>query len=258
MTPLDGLYQHIGPFLMVLARLGGLFLFAPILSSASVPYKARVMLAIILSLAVYPAIPASQQVPIALDLYSLAPAMFFEVLIGLAIGLVASLPMYGVQLGGLIIGQQLGFGLAGIYNPALDTESDVVGELLLNIALAIFIGIGGLENVFLALAATFTQIPLAGAGPGSAPLELTVGLVSSGFELALRIAAPVLCILLVETLATGFIMKTIPQINIMSIGFAVKIIAGFGALIGALYAMQEVIGDEVLRAGQLLLQWTSG
>ena len=75
-------------------------------------------------------------------------------------------------------------------------------------------------------------------------------------ELALRISAPVLAIILIETIATGFLMKTMPQMNIMSIGFAIKIVLGFAALIAAMGAIDATISGHVVEVGRALMSWS--
>ncbi|HYE02595.1 MAG TPA: flagellar biosynthetic protein FliR [Phycisphaerales bacterium] len=260
---MPSLDQHIEPFLLVLARLGGLFIFAPMLGSTAVPVRARALLALALAAALYPLVrvagtPAGSTLPATPGLAALGLVMGFEVLIGLAVGLLAAIPIYAVQLGGHLMGQQIGLGLAGVYNPALETESDALGELMLYLAIAAFIALGGLENLFFALARTFEGLPPGAAAGLAPPLDLALALLSSGFELALRVAAPVLGILMLETIATGFLMKTIPQINILSIGFAIKIVLGLAALIAGLAVVREAAGEELLAAGRELLSWASG
>lgn len=79
----------------------------------------------------------------------------------------------------------------------------------------------------------------------------------SGFDLALRVAAPMLGIILVETIATAMLMKTVPQINVMSLGFGLKILLGLSALILSVRIMDSAIMDHVAQAGRELL-WSSG
>lgn len=288
MTNLEPILSHVTPFLMVLFRLSGLLLFAPALSSPLIPARVRALLVGMFALALYPTIPVSQQVPIDLDWMSLGIAVVGETLIGLVIGLLAALPMYAVQLGGLVMGQQMGLGLANVYNPALDIEGDVVGQFLLYLALAIFLQIGGLDAAFLAVAKTFANVPIgaillaplpvvpdpsllgttadiAAAGQVAAPsafssisfsaLDLLSGVIASGFELALRISAPVLCIILLETIATAFIMKTMPQLNIMSIGFATKVVLALLGLVLAFRAIAHVTHDDVEQSMSRMVEW---
>ena len=250
------LYEQIGPFLMVLFRLSGLFLFAPLLSSSIIPTAARVLLVCIFTFALYPTLPHAQRVPIHLDIFSLAPAVFCETLIGLAIGLLASLPMFAAQLGGQIMGQQAGFSLGQVYNPSLDTDADLFGQLMQYIAMFAFVAAGGLEVLFLALANTFSRVPVATPTSGLAPLDLILGVTGSGFDLALRVSAPVLCIIFIETLASSILMKTIPQINTQSIGFATKIIVSFLALIAGIAAIAQAVNDDVLHTNSQIVKWS--
>lgn len=252
------------PFLLVLFRLGGLMIFAPILGSPMIPVRARVMVSLVFAVALYPTVAARGVNPgllAELDLLTLGPLVAAETAIGLTIGLIAALPMYAVQLGGQVIGQQVGMGLAAIYNPALDTESDVVGQLLMFVALAIFAGIGGLEMMFIAVAETFARIPPGGAIAGlsaASTVGLLIELVGSGFEIALRVSAPVLCIILIEMIATGFLMKTLPQLNLMSIGFAAKVILALLVLVWGIGAVGESIGHDVMETCAAVLRWSMG
>ncbi len=253
--------QHAAAWLLVLARVGGVFLYAPLLSSASVPVQARALLACALAAALYPALLGAGMAPLgAVDLATMGVLVLGEVLVGLVLGAMAAIPVLAAQVAGVIMGQQLGLGLATVYNPTFDTDSDVMGELLMYLALGIFIAAGGLEVVLITLARTYERVPVGGmlgAEMGSA-LGVVVGLLRSGFELALRVSAPVLCILTVETLASSFIMRTVPQLNVLTIGFAVKVVIGMGVLVAALYAVGDAVGGEVERGLRAVLMWGAG
>ncbi len=269
MTIPQSILDHAIPFLLVLFRLSGLFVFAPAISGSVVPAQARVLLCLMLAVGMYPTVQhaAGNLNAHDFDLLSLGWVVAGETLIGVSIGLIAALPIYAAQLGGLIMGQQMGMGLANIYNPALDVESDTVGQLLLFIAMGVFLAIGGLESLFLSVAGSFNAVPagfalgvgseagahaanLAGQSVAVVSLDLLVGVLGSGMELAMRVAAPVLCIILLETVAMGFVMKTLPQINVMSIGFATKVLIAIFGLILALTAIEHSIHEEVLAALQ--------
>ena len=248
--------DHIAPFLLVLFRISGLFVFAPMLGGAIIPLRVRTLICLAFAIAIYPGLPIDHVAPTSLDLFSLGPAVMAEVLIGTAIGLLAALPIYAVQLGGLIMGQQAGMGLAQVYNPALETESDVLGQFLLYAALVTFVLMGGLEALFVATGASFGSVPAGKAALGMAPTELMTGLVGSGFELALRIGAPVLCIILIETIASALLTKTIPQINIQSIGFAVKVLITLLVLAASSGAIMHATGTDIADTLDIILAWS--
>jgi flagellar biosynthetic protein FliR len=253
--------------MLLVFRLGGIFVVAPVLASVAIPMQARVLLVFAFGAAMYPGlVPELARaagagiagVPVELDVFTLGWAGVFEALVGVVIGLIALLPVTAVQLSGLLMGQQMGFGLAQVYNPALETDSDLFGELLLYLALGAFIAMGGLELLFVALGKSYIAVPVGAMLPGSAPVGLILGTMDAGFGLALRVSLPLMAIIIMETVATSFLMKTMPQMNIMSLGFAVKIVLGLLAIIAGLRAMNTVTGDHVSDVGQMLLRWASG
>ncbi len=251
------LIDQLAPFMLALLRMSGLFVFAPLLSSVSIPGKVKVLLVFLVTLAVFPTLPATARVGGAeMDVLSLAMAGVFEVLLGVVIGLIALLPVLAVQLGSSLIGQQMGFGLAQVYNPALETESDPIGELLLHLSLVAFIAMGGVEALFFSVARSFEKVPLGEVTVTSVPSQLVLGAVAGGMELAIRISSPVLGIILIETIATAFLMRTMPQLNILSIGFAVKIVLGFAALVAGMSAIDAAISGHVVEVGRVLLGWS--
>ena len=249
------LLQHVLPFGAVIARLAGIFIMTPSISSQSVPLRVKALMTLFLAIALYPVLPISIAPMQSLGMMDLVPVVVGEMLIGLAIGALLSLPVLSVQMGGQIMGQQMGLGIASIFNPALETEGDVIGQILLYMALMIFLAFDGLEIAHYALIESFTTVPLGGLAIDRAPLELFVGLLESGMELALRIAAPILCILFLETVAVGFVMKTVPQLNILSFGFPVKILLGVFTTLAAITAIAGAAGVEIESTFELVLDW---
>lgn len=248
--------EHIEPFVLLIARFGGLCVFAPVLSTASIPLKAKALLIFMFAVASYPGMALASPLEPAADLAMLGVSVAIEASIGAAIGFFAALPLYAAQLGGLIIDHQMGLGLGAVYNPLLDTEGTVLGDLLMYIAMATFLSIGGMDVLYVGVLRTCEQVPLASFQAPTPPLRMLTAMVTSGCELSLRLAAPVLCIILVELICSTFIMKTMPQINIMSIGFPIKVLLGFTALILATRALGGAIAEFSIDGVDTLLEWT--
>lgn len=247
---------HLAPFMAALSRIAGLFLFAPAFGGSAAPMQARALTMIALSLVVYPAASAHVGVEMTrLDLLALAPMLAGELLVGLSIGLIASLPIINVQAAGEIMSHKMGLRLGDTFNPAIDLGGDAIGQLLFYVALVAFLSMGGAEAMVAAVADSFARIPVGAARLDMAPLDLIVALASSGLELAMRVSAPVITILFLEMIAAGMIMKTMPQLNILSFGFAVKILVGLLALAGALAAIQMVIRADVGAALDSMARW---
>ncbi|MCA3004338.1 MAG: flagellar biosynthetic protein FliR [Planctomycetaceae bacterium] len=252
---MESLYAHVMPFLLVLFRLSGLFIFAPLLASMTIPTRVKILFAFSLTLCVYPTLPAGPAVSLPTDVFGLGFVVMTEVALGVIIGLLAMLPVVAVQLGAALMGQQMGFGLVTVYNPAMESDSDLLGELMLYVALGVFMALGGLEAMFVAVAESFAKVAPGGFAVGMAPLDLVAGVVSAGTELALRVSSPVLAIILLETVASGFLTRTMPQMNLMSIGFALKIGLGLLALVGGLTAMQHAVDQHIGEMGAKMVQY---
>lgn len=257
---MEMLVDQLVPFVLVLFRLSGLFVLAPLLASVAIPGKAKALLVLALGTALWPAVPPMDAAALGAggpDVFALGAAVVGEVLVGLVIGFLGLLPVLAVQVAGVLMGQQMGFGLASIYNPALETESDLLGELLLYIALGAFVALGGVEVLFECLLQSFSRVPLGEALPLAGTLELVMGALGTGFELALRVSTPLMAMIFFETLATAFLSKTMPQMNVAALGFAIKILIGLVAIVAGLKAMDGAVAEHIREALVELLKWTA-
>lgn len=258
MPPIEPLLDHLIPFTLVVARLGGLMLLGPVFSSVAMPARLRAMVAVILGLALYQMMPAGSSFPRDVDLLGLVGLLVAETGIGMVIGLLAMLPLTALELAGMTMGHQMGLGLARSYNPELQSESDVLGQMLYIFAVLSYIALGGIDTLFVTLARTYAQVPVGAASFGTAPLELMTAVMSSGFELALRVAAPVALIVLAVLVVIGLIGKTVPQLNVMTLGFMVKIPIGLALLAASLVAVATATGDEMRWVQGLIDTWITG
>ena len=248
---LEPLIPHLPVWLLVLFRLTGIFLFAPVYGSLLVPARVKVFLALGLSFCVYPVLltpgsaAAANLVPVieqGLSIWSLLGVVGAELSIGLVIGYGATLPMLGMQWGGRAIAQQIGLGLAEVFSPNQE-QSGILGQMLYLLALVAFLSLNGHHVLLRILVDSFATIPLGGFRIDGHVMDLIVGLMTTMLHLAIRVAAPLVCLIFLETLATGFIARTVPQMNILSIGFAVRILLGATLLIAAISVQTDVLAQ---------------
>ena len=249
------LLHHLTPLMLVVVRMAGLLLFTPVLSNRTLPRRFRAMLAFTLGLAVYAGLPPDVREPPRADVIELLPLILSETLIGAVIGFLMGLPVLALDMAGFLMGHQMGMGLARVYNPEMGADSDMFGQVLVYLGLGAFLALGGLEAAYLALASTFQHVPIGAFALNRAPLELITGVISSGIELSARVAAPVMAIVFLLLIAFGFLAKTIPQINVMSVGFTLKILFGTAMLIASVATMQSAAADEIDRVMKLAVDW---
>ncbi len=249
MVNLDSLIPHLPVWILVLFRLTGLFMYAPLFGGLVIPARVKIFLAAGLSFCIYPMLltpgtaSADHLVPVineGLSLWSLASVISAELGIGLIIGYGSSLPLIALQWAGRSISQQLGLGIAEVFNPG-EEQGRMLSQLFFLLALAGFVSLNGHLILFSTLIETFQNIPLGGFGVDQHAINLIVGLLTSMLHVALRIAAPLFCLIFLETIVTGFLMRTVPQMNILSIGFAIKILLGIGLLMVAIGTQTSVL-----------------
>jgi len=216
-------------FTYVLARVGGLIVTAPLFSSRALPWKLRIFLTIALALVITPIeLSAPQASPPNVPVY--AAQLAGELLIGALLGLGVMVLLAGTQLAGQIISQMSGLSVAEALNPTLEEESPVLANLLQMTALTVFVAIGGHRLLVGALLDTYTMIPLGRAELTSSIGKLVPALLAESFSLALRGAAPAIVALLLATISLGLISRTLPQMNIMAIGFGLNVLVTLGIL----------------------------
>lgn len=243
---MQSLLDQVIPFVLVMFRLAGMAMGAPVLSGRMIPARVRVLVVVTLAVALFPSVPRAALEPVPTSLFALGGLIARETLIGLSMGMIAGLPLAGATLGGFIVGHQMGLGLAQTYNPEADADTDIVAQLMSFSATGIFLAVGGLEALFTTLAGTFERLPVGGLRLEETPVDLLVNVIASGCELGMRIAAPVMCIIFLMLIALGVVGKTIPQLNVMTVGFALKIIVGLLVLAASLTAIETAIADEFI------------
>jgi flagellar biosynthetic protein FliR len=257
MSEFEIILKHVPPALLVIFRIGGLMMYGPLFGSSVIPARVKVFLAFMTGIATYPLLSRQHfaGVELTLELWHIAPLMAMELLIGLIIGFVASLPLLAMQTGGLLMGQQMGLGFAQLYNPAIDDEGDIVGQMLFFMALAVFLICGGHEWMLLAVLNSFEHVPVGRFSVDLSMLSLVSGVLAASLELALRVAAPLLTLVFLETVAMGLLAKTVPQLNILSLGFPLRILAGLAITIAGLTIINDVELDAIGEAFQAISEW---
>jgi len=234
---------------LVTARVSGLFLVAPGLSTAGIPRRVKVGLAGIVALVILPALPleSSQVVIGAMGLRAYLVAMFGELLVGAAIGLVPAIVLTGIELGGLFVGRQTGLAFANVMNPISGSQVSVMGRFYGFLALVVFLTIGGHRMLVLAVCRSFEVAPLGAFQFNAEVPAAIVGLSGQIFTIGLAVAAPVLVTLVLITVALGLIARTVPQMNILVIGFPVRILLGWLVVVISLGAVVVLSRNLFLR-----------
>lgn len=231
-------------FTLVLTRVSGLVMTAPIFGSTDVPMQIRALLAIALSVLI---LPSQWDAPVADPETNVQYAVVLagELLIGLTLGLGITILFSGFQLAGQLIERMGGMMLAEVFDPGSGENVPLFSRFLYLTGLAVFLLIGGHRAVMAALLDTFSALP---PGSGTVPVDIAdtfVILVGQSFSLGIRAAAPIVTALLLSTLVMGLISRTLPQLNILAVGFGANALITFGAVFFVLGAAVWVFQQQV-------------
>jgi len=240
-------------FTLVLARMSGLVMTAPIYGTQEVPAQVRALLAFALAVLITPnQLGAVVEYPGTLVSYLVLVGS--ELLVGASLGVGIMVLFSGIQLAGQTIGRTSGLMLADVFDPSVGESVPQFARLLFLLAMAIFVSVGGHRIVMAGLLDTFRTIPPGRAAVPLAIAETLVTLVTQSFVLGIRAAAPVVTALLLSTLVMGLISRTLPQLNILAVGFGMNAMLTFGTLMLSLGAAAWVFQDQIEPALTLLLE----
>ena len=222
--------QLVG-FILVLARLTPLFIFAPLFSSKLVPYRVRGIVAVGLAVGLAPLALDGGKPPV--DALGIAELVAKEFLIGLAFAFAVGLLLSALQVAGGLLDTMIGFSFGASVDPLTGNQgSAVLTQLYGLMGVLVFIAINGDGVVIRGFAETFELVGLLEMPNLSALLDGVLDAFLGLFASALQVAAPVVLALVLTDAAFGLVTRVVPQLNVFSVGLPAKVLVGI-VVIGA-------------------------
>lgn len=216
--------QTVVAFILVLARVSPLFIFAPFFSSKLASVRVRGIVAVAIAIGLSPVVSAGVLLPV--DLFGLFSLVLKELMVGAVYAFILGAVFAAVSVAGSLIDVMIGFSYGGLVDPVNGTQSSVFTTAYGLIGILIFIVIGGDAWVLAGLAKSYeivglTEIPsldhlMAGAG------KAFVGI----FVSSIQIAGPVILALVLTDAAFGVISRVMPSLNVFQVGFPAKVVVG--------------------------------
>jgi flagellar biosynthesis protein FliR len=155
-------------------------------------------------------------------------AVIGEMSVGLLIGMLVAGVFSGVQLGAHLISQQMGLGLANIYDPSFEDQSTVIEQVAFWIALVAFLSMGGHREILNAIVFSYRAVPMGNGGISSDMMLAAIcGSMQTAMHAAMRVAMPGLVAFFIATLTAGLMSRAMPQMNMMTVGVHINLIIGF-------------------------------
>ena len=252
MSPLEHLLlAKFAVFVLVLARVGALVMTAPLLGTKAAPVHFRIFLAAAMTLILTPLLNAPTA-PEATSLLALGKFIVNEALVGLLLGLGLTILLSGAQLTGQVISQLGGTALADSYDPNVEENIPVYAQLLYFLTLAMFVLLDGHRLTIEALLDTYAWLPPGKALMGPSFVSVLSALMGQSFQIGMRAAAPGMTALLLSTLVLGLIARTLPQINVLAVGFNLSALLTSGILVLSVGAVAWAFPQQTVDALDLM------
>lgn len=206
--------------LLLSLRIAPMFAFAPPFSLVRAPALVRLLLGIGLAIAVVSGNPSLTSLA-DLSIGTLLVAAIRELMLGTIFVLAFQLTFGALYMAGRTIDIQAGFGLALVIDPTTRAQMPLAGTLFAYAAGAIFFALGGDRDLLRLIAASLEAIPL---GATHAPLSIgpLAGFMSMVFITAFGVAGGTILVLFLADVAIAFLSRTVPQMNVLILGFQVK------------------------------------
>jgi flagellar biosynthesis protein FliR len=213
--------QSITAFFLVLGRVSPLFVLAPLFSAKQIPMQVRGVIAVALAIGLTGLAMHGQTIPT--QPMQVAGLMIVQLLVGILFAYAIAALLAAVQTAGGLADIVSGFSFGATVDPVNGNPGGVFTELYGLIGLMLFIAIGGDAWMLRGMARTFTLIPLTKAPQLGSLANAAEMSFTSIFTSALEVAAPVILTLLITDVAFGMVSRVVPQMNVFSVAFPLKV-----------------------------------
>ncbi len=238
------LYPLLWTFLCVLSRIGPLLALMPPIRGSSVPMQVRALIAISIAASLTP-LALENALPLPSALPMLAIQIAKELILGMMLGGSVILIITGLQMGAQIIASLASMEMAETADPTTNESSSVIAQIFSWLAMAIFLFVGGHREMLQCCIETFQYYPAGGVLLEESWLMHTHRMLHHAAAIGLRAAAPAAIALILANLTTALLGRTLPQLNIMAIGFNINVIVMTWVLMASIGTVGWIFQREI-------------
>lgn len=199
--------------LLVFARCAGFALRVPAIGHPSVPATLRSGFALVLTVAVLPAVRAVAP----LDGLALLTAFGFEFLVGMALGMSAAIVYDAAYAGGRIVDDYIG--VRAIAPSVALVAPSGYGRIWSLAFTGAFLFAGAYRPVVLTFAHAFTVLPPEAPLLGSAWMAFALAAVRTMLAVAASVAAPAVALAFVVHVALGALARAVPRFGSLTLAY---------------------------------------
>lgn len=216
-------------FLLIFVRIMAFFVILPFFSYRTIPTTFKIGFSFFLALIMYYTLDTSQ-----LNIYDHYFLLLMkEMVVGLAIGMIAHMIVSAVQIAGGFIDFQMGFAIANVVDPQTGAQSPIIGQYFYIFAILFLLSVNGHHLLIDGMFSSFTWIPLDQfvSFQNENIAMFVIQTFSKMFLIAFQIAMPIVGCLFLVDVALGIMARTVPQLNVFVVGLPLKITVSFIAIL---------------------------
>ena len=229
-------------FMLLFARLSGLIVFFPFYSHNQIPLSVKTLLVFVLCVVLFPISKAHEN-----SINFLIGEILGEVMLGLSAGLMLTIIFATLQMAGEQISMVMGFSMASVLDPQTGTNSPVIANLINFIVLLAFLALDGHHLILQFYSNSLAAIPLGDFYPRNGVMSYVIKLFGNLFMFGFVLAFPIIALSMLSDAIFGMLMKTMPQFNLLVIGYPIKVTIGFSVLIAILAGIIKIITDMMMQ-----------
>jgi flagellar biosynthetic protein FliR len=246
-------FEKFQLFLICAARVGALVGSMPVLGRGQTPARVRTGFALALSLLLFP-IVSPRIPPMSFEPLSLALVVANEALLGFALALIAKLVFTAAEFGGTVVGYQMGFAAANIYDPQTQQQISLISRFQSIFAIFIFLSLDAHHQFLQAIVHSYEVLPPGYLDFSGQAVPFLMQLAGKMFIVGIKICAPILAVLLLSGLGLGIMARVFPQLNVFVLSFPINIGLGFLVIGLTLNLVAFVLSQEFDALGSRFMQ----
>jgi len=226
MPAVQFLMGSFSEFIVVMMRLSGIMFTAPIFSNAQIPVKIRGAIVMVLSLVAFPPLAEKGLIEAPETFVELLTIGGGEIVIGTTIGFMIRLVFTIFRVSGQFYSIQMGFGIINVFDPLAQTSVPIISQLKSVVLSVLFLIINGHQYLIQAIFESYKWIPTIYQFDIAVVSHEFLNHFSRVFSVGFMMGTPLIGVVFLMTVSLGILSKLAPQMNVMVIGFAVKVLVG--------------------------------
>ena len=232
-------------FMLLFFRFAALFIAVPIFSHKNIPMKIKAAMAFFFTIVFYFSMPPLE---ISIDTATIILAILSEFMLGLAVGIVLQLAYNVITFAGGMISFMMGFSMASAIDPQTGVSMPIVSQFLSLMGLMVLLELNLHHWMLLFVDRSLSEVPLGGFIMSEDLFHYIIMAASNMFLVGFTIAFPIMALSWLADVIFGMLMKTMPQFNLLVIGFPIKIMVSFAVLIATFVSTMLILKGQMLEA----------